>query len=160
MSVLDDLRGLEARVATRMQQLRPMIEEYRELEQVAQRLGLDGEQATQAETASAPRRRGATRTVRRGGSSAKQATSATRASGRSTRRRSTRATRSGSAHAPAAAQGGRQQQVAELVKQRPGITVRELGKELGVDPTSLYRSVHRLEQDGTITKKGRELQPA
>jgi DNA-binding MarR family transcriptional regulator len=46
-----------------------------------------------------------------------------------------------------------------MVKARPGITVREIGSELGVDPTSLYRIVHRLEQDGALQKRGRELLP-
>ena len=46
-----------------------------------------------------------------------------------------------------------------MVKARPGITVREIGTELGVDPTSLYRIVHRLEQDGALQKRGRELLP-
>jgi DNA-binding MarR family transcriptional regulator len=46
-----------------------------------------------------------------------------------------------------------------MVKERPGITVREVGSELGVDPTSLYRIVHRLEQDGALQKRGRELLP-
>ena len=46
-----------------------------------------------------------------------------------------------------------------LVRERPGVTVREVGAELGVDPTSLYRIVHRLEKDGELQKRGRELLP-
>jgi DNA-binding MarR family transcriptional regulator len=53
----------------------------------------------------------------------------------------------------------RQQDVLRLVKQRPGITVREIARELGVDATGLYRPVHKLEQDGAITKRGVALQP-
>src|SRR5687768_7713494 len=45
-SVLDQFRTAEQRVAERLRELEPLIEEYRELEQVAQRLGLDrGERA-------------------------------------------------------------------------------------------------------------------
>jgi len=44
-----------------------------------------------------------------------------------------------------------------LVRERPGVTVAEAGKELGVDPTGLYRIVHRLEQRGDVRKNGREL---
>ena len=40
MSVIDDLKGLEDRVAQRMTELRPLVDEYRELEQVAERLGV------------------------------------------------------------------------------------------------------------------------
>jgi DNA-binding MarR family transcriptional regulator len=47
-----------------------------------------------------------------------------------------------------------------LVRERPGVTVREVGAELGVDPTSLYRIVHRLEERGELRKNGRSLEPA
>jgi MarR family protein len=141
MSVVDDLLNLETRVARRMKELRPMVDEYRELEQVAQRLGIaDG--ATTAGQASTGRRERASGGA--AGSASKRARTGGAKPGRS------RASGSGN---------GRQAQVAGLVKQRPGITVRELGAELGVDPTSLYRVVHRLEQDGTIKKQGRQLQP-
>lgn len=42
-----------------------------------------------------------------------------------------------------------------LVNSRPGITVPEIANELGVDPTGLYRPVHKLEQEGAISKRGR-----
>ena len=54
---------------------------------------------------------------------------------------------------------GRRDQLLAIVKERPGVTVREVGAELGVDPTSLYRIVHKLEQDGALRKNGRELLP-
>jgi len=37
VSLIDELKGLEDRVAERMKELRPLVDEYRELEQVAQR---------------------------------------------------------------------------------------------------------------------------
>jgi hypothetical protein len=131
VSVIDELKGLEDRVAQRMTELRPLVDEYRELEQVAQRLGVT---PSAADTPSPPRR---------------------------TRRRRAR-TRTA---APASAGGrartnGRRDQLLEMVKARPGITVREIGSELGVDPTSLYRIVHRLESDGALRKNGRELLPS
>ena len=130
MSVIDELKGLEDRVAQRMTELRPLVDEYRELEQVAQRLGVTA--PASADTA-APRRR----PRRRARSSAPAAASA------GTRART----------------NGRRDQLLAAVKARPGITVREVGAELGVDPTSLYRIVHRLEQDGALQKSGRELRP-
>lgn len=44
MSVLDQFRTAEERVAERLGRLKPFVEEYRELEQVARRLGLSGNQ--------------------------------------------------------------------------------------------------------------------
>ena len=41
MSLIDELKGLEDRVAERMKELRPLVDEYRELEQVAQKLGVN-----------------------------------------------------------------------------------------------------------------------
>jgi hypothetical protein len=55
VSVIDDLKGLEDRVAQRMKELRPLVDEYRELEQVAERLGVPPPVA--ADTAPAPARR-------------------------------------------------------------------------------------------------------
>jgi len=136
MSVLDEFRGLETRVAKRLGELRPMVEEYRELEQVARRLGLDN---------------GDTRPA--------HAVGASKPSQRSARGRRRASATSGRSDAARGVQGGRQQQVAELVQRRPGITVRELGAELGADPTSLYRIVRRLEREGTIQKDGRHLRP-
>jgi DNA-binding MarR family transcriptional regulator len=52
----------------------------------------------------------------------------------------------------------REQDVLRLVKRRPGITVSEIAKELGVDATGLYRPVH-IEQDGAIIKRGVALTP-
>jgi hypothetical protein len=145
VSVIDELKGLEDRVAQRMQELRPLVDEYRELEQVAERLGV-----TPAAAVTAPPR--ATRTTR-----------ARRSTRRARPKAGAAATRAATAAAngpvPAARANGRRDQLLEMVKARPGITVREVGSELGVDPTSLYRIVHRLEKDGALQKRGRELVP-
>jgi hypothetical protein len=148
VSVIDELKGLEDRVARRMQELRPLVDEYRELEQVAERLGV----AAASDTSGPPRR-----TARR---------PAARAGTFSTGRRSKAAGANGTPGSVATKRSGggtrdtgRRGQLMEMVKARPGITVREVGAELGVDPTSLYRIVHRLEQDGALRKRGRELVP-
>src|SRR4051812_11395320 len=104
-----------------MTELRPLVDEYRELEQVAQRLGVSAPAPAPADTP-APRRRS---------------------------RRRARSTAAPTAGAGSRARAnGRRDQLLAAVKARPGITVREVGAGLGVDPTSLYRIVHRLEQDG------------
>ena len=74
------------------------------------------------------------------------------------RARSTRGS-AGNSRAGSSRTSRRQQDVLRLVKQRPGITVSEIAKELGVDATGLYRPVHKLEQDGAIIKRGVTLQP-
>ena len=130
MSVIEDLKGLEDRVAQRLAELRPLVDEYRELEQVAERLGL-----SQDATKVRPAATGTARPSRAG-------TRATRA-----RRRT------------AARNGGRREQLLAVVNEQPGITVREVGARLGVDPTSLYRIVHKLEADGALRTSGRELRP-
>jgi hypothetical protein len=144
VSVIDELKGLEDRVAQRMLELRPLVDEYRELEQVAQRLGV-----TPPEPAATPvsRRRRAPRRPRANAGAARAAAGAENAAG------------AASSTAGHARTNGRREQLLEMVKARPGITVREVGTELGVDPTSLYRIVHRLERDGALQKRGRELLP-
>lgn len=130
MSVIDELKGLEDRVARRMTELRPLVDEYRELERVAQRLGVTPSVA--ADTPARPRRR---------------------------RRRAAPAAKPKDGGAATGHRNGRREQLLAAVNARPGITVREVGAELGVDPTSLYRIVRRLERDGALQKRGRELLP-
>jgi DNA-binding transcriptional ArsR family regulator len=58
-----------------------------------------------------------------------------------------------------AKQGSRREQILAIVRASPGVTVAELGQKLGVDPTSLYRPVYDLKDDGLITKQSRQLRP-
>jgi CRP-like cAMP-binding protein len=132
VSVTEELKGLEDRVAQRLAEMRPLVDEYHELERIADRLGLSAEVPKTAP----PRRRAGARRSR-----ARVNAAATPTAGSSRN-------------------GGRRDQLLAVVKEQPGITVREVGTRLGVDPTSLYRIVHRLEQDGALRKNGRELRPA
>jgi ribosomal protein S25 len=136
MSVLDDLQGLEKRVQDRMREIRPMLAEYQQLENVAKRLGLNVDEES-AQRQPARRRRSTSRAQRPS------------TAGRSRPRAGTRA-----------AAGSRRDQLLSLVQQQPGITVREAGQKLGVDGTSLYRVVRRLEEEGTVKKEGTHLQPS
>ena len=147
MSVLDDLRAAEQRVAERLRELEPSVAEYNELKEVADRIGIsiDAEPTptpTQTATKRSTRRRRASRPARPSNATATSAKAA-KPAGRA---------RAGSAQ--------RGQQLVELVRARPGITVREAGTELGVDPTSLYRVVRRLEERGELRKNGRNLEVA
>jgi hypothetical protein len=134
VSVLDDFRQAEQRVMRRLKELEPAVAEYRELQQIAERLGVKdgaGGQTPTRATAGRPRRRSA------GASAAVKRPARTRQS--------------------AGGRPDRRAQLLGLVRERPGITVREAGAELGVDPTSLYRVVHQLEQEQAVQKRGREL---
>lgn len=134
MSVIQELKGLEDRVTQRLAELRPLVDEYHELEQVAQRLGLSADAVAARPT---PRR----------------------SSARSSRATASRGSAAGPRPSARRPTGGRRDQLLAMVNEQPGITVREVGSRLGVDPTSLYRIVHKLEADGALRKNGRELRP-
>jgi hypothetical protein len=172
MSVLDQFRSAEQRVAERLRELKPLVEEYRELEQVAQRLGLDIDEDSTAPARQRPasprrsheRRRSAnakprsgtsTREERGGAAAAKRPAATTPVGGAPASRRSGDGGRPGSNRA-----SRRREDVLRLVNERPGITVSQIANVLGVDPTGLYRPVRKLEQDGAISKRGAALQPA
>jgi hypothetical protein len=142
MTVLDDLKKLEASIVKRYQELQPALTEVEELRRVAERLGVNLDRA--ATKAAKPATATTTTTRRRG-----------RRASATPRRKATKAT---GPRRPRA--GGRREQVLQLVTDRPGITVPEIGKALKVDPTGLYRYAKQLEADGVITKSGTKLQLA
>jgi hypothetical protein len=129
LTVLEDLEAIEQRLTARIRELRPMLEEYRELEAAARRLGIDVD-------AIKPASRSSSRTTRR--RRAKPARTRSRSTGRVQRR----------------------DQVLALINERPGISVSGIGRELGVDPTGLYRVVRQLQEEGAVKKDGLALQPA
>jgi septal ring factor EnvC (AmiA/AmiB activator) len=132
MTVLDDLKKLEASIVKRYRELQPALAEVEELRRVADRLGVNLDSAA-AKPATARARRASPKPARR----ARAKSSAPRR-GRTSKRRD---------------------QVLKLITDRPGISVPEIGKALKVDPTGLYRYVKQLEADGSITKNGTELHP-
>jgi Winged helix-turn-helix DNA-binding len=138
MNVLDDLKKLEASIVARYQELQPALTEVEELRRVAERLGVDLDRASTK--------------------AAKPATATRTRTRRSAAAPSRRKSKVASPRRPRA--GGRREQVLKLVTDRPGITVPEIGKALGVDPTGLYRYAKQLEADGSITKSGTKLSPA
>jgi MarR family len=172
MSVIDQFRSAEQRVAERLRELKPLVEEYQELEQVAQRLGLNVNEDAIATDKQRPPTPGAIRGGRRGSKTkARSAASAREQSGGAAPAKRSAATtqRRGGRPSRRSRDGGRPgsnrasrraEDVLRLVNERPGITVRQIAKELGVDPTGLYRPVHKLEQEGAISKQGAGLQPA
>src|SRR3954453_16385816 len=124
----DFLSEKRQEIDNRLKELRPLYEEYLKLEKAQEALaGMDQ-----------PRRRGPGRPPG-GAGSARRASSG---NGRRRRRR-----RSG---------GTRGEQALEVVRQNPGITVSELGDQLGVTQKNyLYRVMANLQEDGAVRKEGK-----
>jgi hypothetical protein len=99
----------------------------------------------------------------RGGRSSTRRRAASGAAGASRATTAARGAKAGSARGrrrtKAAPPGRRHEDVLRLVAEQPGITVREIGERLGVDPTGLYRVAKRLTDEGRLSKQGTGLYP-
>src|SRR4051812_33474190 len=176
MSLLDQVRRLERWVRDRLRELEPLVGESEQLRKLAERLGVTeparepaagGETPSAATTrranatARAPKRaaRGATKRPARRASKPQSAGSTARA-GATARQAKPQAARATRARAERARPGQRRDDVLRLVAERPGITVREIAEQLGIDATGLYRAVNQLVDEGHVRKDGARLQPA
>jgi hypothetical protein len=56
--------------------------------------------------------------------------------------------------------GKRAQQALELVRARPGITIRELSEAMGIHANYLYRVMPTLESEGPVVKREKGWHPA
>jgi hypothetical protein len=115
-------------IDTRLKELRPLVEEFNRLESA--RNALSGVTTDSGGTSgSSGRRRGPGRP--RGSGSG---------SGRRGRPR-----------------GGntRAKEALELVRARPGITIRELAEAMSIQPNYLYRILPQLEQEGQVKREGK-----
>jgi outer membrane biosynthesis protein TonB len=189
MSVLEELRAMEVRIATRLAELEPLVQEYNELRAIAERLEIDTAVAAEAKPAppvaakpvpaaaakpappvAAPK--AAAKPVPKAAAKPKSKPKAkAKAKAKSKPRPAAPLTKSVAkpVTGPAVRRqpGGTQRAGAErreamlaLISEQPGITVPELSDALTVDAPSLYRVVRRLISDGTIAKKGKELRLA
>jgi hypothetical protein len=148
-TVIEDLTRLEERILTRIKELETNVAELEQLRDVARRLGiLDGRDANSA-TFKAPRATGTTRTRRR------RAAPRGRTSGTRARPGGARSATS----VPTGRQSTRRERVLEVVGVEPGISVREIVAQLGVNRTSLYPVVRQLVSDGLLYKDGPGLWP-
>jgi hypothetical protein len=123
--VSDFLETKRKEIDARLRELRPLIDEYRQLE--AAQVALAG---LPSASRTAPPRRG--RTARAATSSA-------------TPRRRGRPRGSGT----------RALQALELVKAQPGITTSDIATAMGIKQNYLYRVLPSLERDNKIAKRGR-----
>src|SRR5690349_8341605 len=129
MTLVDDVRQ---QINERLTELKPLVDEYHQLEAMVQKLG---ERVTGGDVAAA--------------------TSSRRASGR---RRSTRGSNGRRRGRPRGG-GTRSTQALALVQAKPGITIPEMGEEMGITPNYLYRVLPALAKDGKVKKKGRGWEP-
>jgi len=120
MSLVDDVRR---QIEGRLKELKPLVDEYHELEQMVSKLGPNST-PTPTTARRAPRRRA-----------------------RSTNGRRRRGRPRGS--------GTRSAQALALVQSKPGITIPEMGKEMGITPNYLYRVLPELAKDGKVKKDGK-----
>lgn len=172
VSVLDDLRRAQEQLVARMNELEPLVAEYQELRQEADRLGLA---AAQQDSSSAPETTAGagadapadpaeavgTETAAPAASTPAQDSPAPAKAARSGRRASRPAAARSPKRQPGGSRGGsRESAILQLVANTPGITVTAAGKQLGVDPTGLYRPVRKLVAEGRIAKRGPALHPA
>jgi hypothetical protein len=61
---------------------------------------------------------------------------------------------------PPPGSGTRSAQALALVQAKPGITIPEMGKEMGITPNYLYRVLPELAKDGKVKKQGKGWVPA
>lgn len=130
MSVVDHVRK---QIEERLRELKPLVDEYHELESVVERLGA----GNAAGTGTAARRKPG------------------RPRGSTTRRRSTGGARRGRRRGS----GTRAAQAFELVKSRPGITIPELAQEMKIKQNYLYRVMPSLAEDGKVKRDGKGWRP-
>jgi hypothetical protein len=114
-------------IQARLNELKPLVEEYERLEAAERALSGVGTSTAAPARATAPTTR---RRRRSSGSS----------NGRRGRPRGS---------------GTRSAQALELVKARPGITIPELAEAMGIKQNYLYRVMPSLADEGKVTKSGR-----
>jgi CRP-like cAMP-binding protein len=127
MSVVDDVRK---QITARLKELKPLVDEYHQLEEMVSKLGDGGG----------------------GGTTASRRPRATRRTRSTNGRRRRRGRPRGS--------GTRSAQALALVQAKPGITIPEMGKEMGITPNYLYRVLPELQKDGKVKKRGKGWAPA
>src|SRR5689334_14346375 len=117
-------------IQARLQELKPLVEEYQRLEAAESALSgvADGNTTSAAPT---PTRRASSGTRRR-------------SSGGGGRRRGR-----------PRGSGTRAAQALELVRDRPGITIPEMAQAMGIQQNYLYRVLPGLAEEGKVTKSGR-----
>jgi hypothetical protein len=124
-----------AQITRRLDELRPLYEEYLTLERAQEALDQLGAPVRRATRGRGPGRPPGRRTAAR----------------RRGRPATTRRRRSG---------GTRADDAAKVIRANPGITIPELADKLKMRPNYLYRVTAQLQKERKIKKRGREFHPA
>jgi hypothetical protein len=137
MATIDFLDEKRNEIAARLQELKPLVDEYQRLDAAA--AALDGVAVTSAIDSTPATRR----------ASARATPASERKRGATPTRRRGRPKGSGTRGAEALA----------LVKQNPGITIPEIAEKMGIKQNYLYRVLPALAADGLVVKDGRGWKP-
>jgi CRP-like cAMP-binding protein len=130
----DFLDEKRSEISARLQELRPVVDEYNRLEAAA--AALEGVPNARQSTAS------------RRGSTHRQTSAVRRRDAHSIKRRGR-----------PKGTGTRGNQALALVTANPGITIPELAEKMGIKQNYLYRVLPGLQQDGLVSKQGRGWHP-
>jgi hypothetical protein len=130
----DFLEEKRKEIQARLNELKPLVDEYHLLE--AAEVALGGISSGSTSTASAAAPAASATSSRRSRGSRKPAAS----SGRRGRPRGS---------------GTRAAQALDLVRDKPGITIPELAEAMGIQQNYLYRVMPGLAEEGKVTKSGR-----
>jgi hypothetical protein len=156
--VTDFLDEKRQEITTRLNELKPLVEEYSRLEAAASALaGVGG--STSSNTAAAvatPRRRGPGR-PRGSGKAKKAATAPTTAAAPKAARKPGRPKKGRAGRRKGS--GTRAAEARSFVQGQPGITIPELAAKMGIKQNYLYRVLPGLEQENKVEKKGRGWHP-
>jgi hypothetical protein len=118
-------------IQARLNELQPLVEEYRLLEAADAALSGIGNSAAPAAAPGAP------------------------APARRTRSASPRASRGSGRRGRPRGSGTRAAQALDLVRDRPGITIPEMAQSMGIQQNYLYRVMPGLAEQGKVTKAGK-----
>jgi hypothetical protein len=153
--VSDVLDGTRKEIASRLRELKPLVDEHHRLTEAVAALEKIGGSAL---AAIAPRRRGPGRPRGSGRNAAGTSAKASR------RKPGRPATKPGPPAAKRRAgrrkgSGTRAAEALAFVQGRPGITIPELAAKMGIKQNYLYRVLPGLEKEGKVAKKGRGWHP-
>jgi hypothetical protein len=154
--VTDFLDEKRREINDRLAEIKPLIEEYQQLEAAAAALAGVGSVARSATTA-APARRGPGRP--RGSRNRTTTTTRAAASGTKAASAATTPRRRGGRPGRRKGSGTRAAQALSFVTGQPGITIPELAAKMGIKQNYLYRVLPGLEQEKKIRKEGRGWHP-
>jgi hypothetical protein len=153
-AVTDFLDQKRKEITERLDELRPVVDEYKRLE--AATAALEGIPAPRNEASAS---RGSTVRQRGPGRPRGSKTRATAASPTSAPAAKPTSGRRRAGRRKGKASGARAAAALALVGERPGITIPELAAEMAIKQNYLYRVLPRLEQEGQVVKQGRGWHP-